>query len=349
MDGDRILLTGGTGFIGRRLLAKLLKSDCEVYLLARSGSAEKARGIIEGLGETKGRAVVVTGDVMRRGLFDGAADAGEMAEKVTKVVHLAAVYDISMPRPLGMAINYGGTENVLNFCAKAKGLERLAYAGTVAVSGRHPGIFREDDLDIGQTFRNAYDETKFLAEKLVRSRMGDIPTVIYRPTIVVGDSVTGEMDKIDGPYYALLAISKYLHLTMPDSGITKCHAAPVDFVVDAMAHLLDKPGVEGRAYCIGDKNPLTYTEFVAEVCRLWPRTKPLMTLPPKMVEMTFGIPGVSALTGIPKASFAYTYTPVEYTFDNLSAALEGSGIACPPVKSYLPVIVEYFKKELNKR
>lgn len=344
---DVVLITGGTGFIGRRLLKRLLDSDKEVWVLSRRDSVHKTEAILRSMGQTQDKWHIAQGDVMRRGLLEDRALAADLAERVTQVIHLAAVYDLTVPMALGMAVNVGGTENVLDFCQGAKRLGRLLYGSTVAISGRHPGVFREEDLDIGQRFRNAYDHTKFLAERLVRGRQDRIRTVIVRPTIVVGDSRTGEMDKVDGPYYLFRAIAMNMHLALPNPGITKCHAVPVDFVVEAIAFLLDHPKATGRTFCIGDPKAISYDEFIDLSCELWPRRKPLLKLPPWIMELNFSIPGVARILGIPKESLAYTVIPVEYTFDNLTEILTGSGIECPGIREVLPRLIEYFKAHMR--
>src|SRR5262249_28751133 len=150
---------------------------------------------------TKGRIRLVTGDITAPGLGLGTSVARAFARRLTGCFHLAAVYDLAVAKDVGTRINVEGTRNVLDFLGGASRLERLDYVSTAYVSGTAVGTYRETDLDVGQSFKNHYEETKFLAEVAVTE--SGLPAAIYRPAIVVGDSRTGETAKFDGPYFAL--------------------------------------------------------------------------------------------------------------------------------------------------
>ena len=203
---SRLLFTGYPGFLGSRLLPRILRrtDGVSATCLVQPTVTELARRRLADLElaepSLRGRVELVEGDITRADLGLGAG-LRRIASEVTGIHHLAAVYDLGVRREVGMRINLYGTRHVLDFAEACPGLERFHYVSTCYVSGRHPGIFGEEDLEKGQEFNNYYEETKYLAEVEVRDRtQGGLPATIYRPAIVVGDSETGATQKYDGPY-----------------------------------------------------------------------------------------------------------------------------------------------------
>jgi hypothetical protein len=217
-------------------------------------------------------------------------------------------------------------------------------AHTIAVVGKHQGTFREGDLDLGQSFKNNYDETKFLSEKLVRERRDSIPTIILRPTTVVGHSRTGAIEKIDGPYYALNMIARKMHRAVPNTGDIKFHFGPVDFVADAFYHLFEDEESVGKAFHLVDPAPLTYLEFFDLACATMGESKPSLKLPAPLMRPMGRLPMFEKLTGVPREAFEHSFYPIEYDMSNVAPALAKHGISCPPVPSYIGVMIEYFVK-----
>jgi thioester reductase-like protein len=200
----RYFVTGATGFIGRHLVERLLEREGDIHVLVRPGSTGKLDALLERWGRPE-RVKPVIGDLTapQLGLDDAAREA---LEGVDHVFHLAAIYDMTADEAQNAQLNVGGTQNAIDL-ANALGAARFHHASSIAVAGMHGGHFTEDDFDEGQDLTHPYHRTKFEAEKLVRERVRG-PWRIYRPAIVVGNSRTGEMDKIDGPYYFFKAIQK---------------------------------------------------------------------------------------------------------------------------------------------
>ena len=176
--------------------------------------------------------------------------------------HFAAAYELSVPRDIALRVNVEGTRHVLEACAGYPKLRRLHYVSTCFVSGRHPGVFRESDLDVGQTFNNFYEESKALAEREVRAAMaGGLPVTVYRPSVVVGDSRTGETQKYDGPYCVLqllLRQPRVAVLPVPGKPLeTSFNVVPSDFVGRALAWLSTRPGAVGLTYHLADPSPMS--------------------------------------------------------------------------------------------
>ena len=339
-------MTGGGGFIGRQILARILdRTDSDVILLERGRFRDRLNGFLDGrVGDRSQRARVrvFEGDITlpNLGLSPDALD--EFRERVTHAVHLAALYNLSIPRDAAVQINVEGTRNVLDVLQTVKRLQSFVHTSTLAVAGNHAGLFSEDDFDLGQSFRNYYEETKFLSEKLVRERAGDLPTVIIRPPVVVGDSKTGEIEKIDGPYYAFVMIKRRLHWVIPDSKGTKCHIGPVDYVADAFQALLFDEAAAGRTFLLTDPHPLTYNAFFDLACETWGRFKPLLHVPPAWLAPIARTDLFRRVVGVPYEAYLYSDNPVEYSAPKTVEALARHGIACPPVHSYIDVMIRYF-------
>ncbi|WP_264993149.1 SDR family oxidoreductase, partial [Mycobacterium montefiorense] len=230
----RYVVTGGTGFIGRRVVARLLdtRPDAEVGILVRRESLGRFEHLAIEWGE---RAKPLVGDLTELGLTDERlAELG----RVDHLVHCAAIYDVTAGEAEQRAANVEGTRAVIGLAQRLNAT--LHHVSSIAVAGDFAGEYTEDDFDVGQQLPTAYHQTKFEAELLVRSQPG-LRYRIYRPAVVVGDSRTGEMDKIDGPYYffgvlAKLAILPSLTpILLPDTGRT--NIVPVDYVVDALVAL----------------------------------------------------------------------------------------------------------------
>ena len=350
-------VTGATGFIGKRLVKRLLeRQDTEhVYALVRETSRGK-------LPETA-RLVPVTGDLTEEGLGVDPTSLGQ----VDHVVHLGAVYDLTAGDAANRVANVEGTRNVITF-ARAVKAGWLHHVSSIAVAGTYPGQFDEADFDLGQRFDSPYHATKFEAEKLVREQTS-IPFKVYRPSAVVGDSRTGEMDKIDGPYYFLPAISRLaalparLPLAGPDLGAT--NLVPVDYVVDAIDHLMHTEAPSGSTYHLASPRPQSLTEVYNSFARAAgaPRigvtlpaamTRPLNTLTKLATTGIDSLPGgraarASVLTelGVPLEVLPHMSMRVDFDTTRTTAALAGSGIELPELRDYATPIYRYWLEHLD--
>jgi nucleoside-diphosphate-sugar epimerase len=346
MSEKALFCTGAGGFIGRYLLSHYLeKQECDLYLLEHGRFRERLETFLDeeisDPGQRK-RVKVFSGDITQAGLGLEAPIADELRQRVTHAIHLAALYNLSAPRDISMRINVDGTRHLLDFLGEFRSLQRFAHASTIAVVGKYTGTYREDDLDLGQEFKNNYDETKFLSEKLVRERRDSIPTVILRPTTVVGHSRTGAIEKIDGPYYALTMIARNMHQVIPNTGDNKFHFAPVDFIADAFYYLFEDDESVGKVFHLVDPEPLTYVEFFELACATMGKAKPLLKLPVGVMRPMGSLPLFEKLTGVPPEAFRHSFYPVDYDMTNTAPVLAKHGIACPAVSSYIDVMVRYF-------
>jgi thioester reductase-like protein len=346
-----LFCTGAGGFIGRYILSHYLeKEDCDLYLLEHGRFRERLETFLdEQVSDPvkRERVKVFSGDISRAGLGLEAAIADELKQRVTHAIHLAALYNLSAPREISVRVNVDGTRHLLDFLEEIRSLQRFGHASTIAVAGKHAGTFREDDLDLGQGFKNSYDETKFLSEKLVRQRRDSIPTVILRPTTVVGHSRTGAIEKIDGPYYALNMIARNMHRVVPNTGDIKFHFGPVDFIADAFYHLFEDDDSIGKVFHLVDPEPLTYLEFFDLGCVTMGKPKPWLKLPAPLMRPMGRLPLFEKLTGVPREAFEHSFYAVDYDMTHVTPALAKHGISCPPVSTYIDVMIEYFVKHAD--
>ncbi|MBI3926697.1 MAG: SDR family oxidoreductase [Armatimonadetes bacterium] len=350
-----IFLTGYPGFLGSELLPRILarKAGARALCLVQSkflALAEQRRQLLfEAHPGLEGRIELVEGDITRPGL--GLPANGALRENVEEVYHLAALYDLGLSRHLGMRINVDGTRHTLDFASDCPGLKRFHYVSTCYVSGRHCGIYTEQDLDRGQPFNNYYEETKFLAEIEVQSRMrGGLPTTIYRPSIVTGDSHSGATQKFDGPYFFIqwLLRQPRMAAVMPvvgDPTATRVNLVPRDYVTDAMAYLSGLEQSASRVYQLADPEPLTADRLIDEVARATERHIVRVPVPLGVTKAALRhLPAISRLVRIPPDVVDYFSHPTHYTTDNTTADLKGSGIELPRLTSYLHRLVHFMRE-----
>jgi thioester reductase-like protein len=348
-----IFFTGFPGFLGVELLPRVLRrspeatATCLVQGKFAALAQQRADEIVARDPSLAGRIHLVEGDITAAGL--GLADAGSIAADTTELWHLAAVYDLSVPRDLAMRINVDGTRHVLDFAEAATGLQRFQYVSTCYVSGRYAGPFAETDLEKGQSFNNFYEETKFLAEVAVQERMRKgLPASIYRPGIVVGDSTTGATQKYDGPYYALQWLLRQPRVAvMPvagDSTAFRFNIVPRDYVIGAIDHLSGLDRSKDRVYQLADPAPLTVDDLYTEMGRATGRRLIRIPITRKMAKLSIDkVPGVYKLMRIPSSTVDYLTHPTHYLTTHAQDDLESSGVSCPSVPTYLPRLVEFMR------
>jgi thioester reductase-like protein len=345
-----ILFTGFPGFIGTRLLPRILelKPGACVECLVQEKFLPAARTAVEAIEvrhkHARGRIGLVPGDVTARDLGLTASRARQLRRHVREAYHLAAVYDLAVSREVGRRINVEGTRNVLDFLEHAPRLERLHYVSTAYVSGTARGTYRESDLDVGQGFKNFYEETKFQAEvEVARSR---VPRTIYRPGVVVGDSKTGETAKFDGPYYVLSLMEK-----LPSPGVFfrvglgngTVNIVPVDFVVEALASLSASPASAGKTYHLCDPQPHSPVEIADMFAEAIGRSFVQVPVPMRVAKALFSPTPVQRFFGMPREALDYFDDPVRHDTTQATQDLGELGIECPRLAEYIPRLVAFYR------
>lgn len=363
-------ITGATGFIGKRLVKKLLeRKGSVVYFLLRTESAAKVTDLHAYWGLTtakaRTRAVVIHGDLTLPGLGVSAADVKLLKGKVDHFHHLAAVYDLGADEDSQVAVNIDGTRNAVEL-AQAIEAGHFHHVSSIAAAGLYEGVFREDMFEEAEGLDHPYFKTKHESEKIVRKECR-LPWTVYRPAMVVGDSTTGEMDKIDGPYYFFKLIQRMRQILppwMPSVGLEggRINIVPVDFVVNALAHISHQPGTAGRCFHLVD--PVGYR--VGDVLDIFSRAAhaPRMNLFVNAALLGF-IPrgvkkGLMALApvrrvrnavmqdlGLPDDILTFINYPTRFDRRDTDAMLKGSGVECPNLKDYAWKLWDYWERHLD--
>ncbi|MBI2169908.1 MAG: SDR family oxidoreductase [Actinobacteria bacterium] len=358
------LVTGATGFLGGQLVERLLaRPNAEVHALVRPGSQSKLAAKMRRwpMGH---RVAPLLGDLSAPGLGLEPSAVERLTGRVDHLVHLAALYDMTADDATNEAVNVEGTRHVVDL-ANRLGVGCLHHVSSVAVAGHFQGVYREDMFDEGQELPSPYHRTKFEAERAVRTE-ATVPWRVYRPAVVVGHSVTGEIDKVDGPYYLfeairrLAALPSWVRIAAPDIGAT--NVVPVDFVADAMDHLLHRPGLDGQAFHLCSPRPqrvtAVFNAFAAAAGA--PRIVPLLpraTVRPaaRVGGLLARLPGAELLTdvaldqvGIPREILPHFSFPSVFDTTATQAALEGSEIEVPDLRRYAPVLWRYWEEHLDR-
>ena len=359
-------VTGATGFIGKRLVKKLLaRRNAVVYFLIRPESRDKVPDLLDFWGADEARAVPVIGDLVTPLLGVSKSDIKKLKGKVEHFFHLAAVYDLKADAESQVAINVEGTKNAV---ALANEIDAgiFQHVSSIAAAGMYEGVFREDMFEEADGLDHPYFATKHESEKIARTE-ARMPWRVYRPGLVVGDSKTGEMDKIDGPYYFFKLIQKMRELLppwMPMVGLEggRINIVPVDFVVDAIDHIAHKKGLDGQAFHLVDPTPYR----VGDVLNIFARAAhaPKFSLRVNAALLGF-VPssvkkGLLALTpvrrirnavmkdlGLPDDILTFVNYPTRFDARDTTAALKGSGIYVPRLEDYAYRLWDYWERNLD--
>lgn len=361
-------VTGATGFIGRFLVAELLKrSDARIYVLVRAGSESKFNLLCRQTGGSPEQLIAITGDLTQPQLGISAGDMARLQAQVSHFFHLAAIYDLKAPAAPQHRTNIEGTRNALH-AAEAMQAGCFHHVSSIAAAGLYPGHFMETMFDEAVGLDDPYFYTKHESEGLVR-RESKIPFRVYRPSMVVGDSRTGEMDKVDGPYYVfgimqLLAqwLPRWLPLACIEGGYF--NMVPVNFVAQAMDHIAHQPDLDGkcfhltahRNYCLGE-----LMNVVADVAHS-PRARFLLSnawldkVPGRAVKSIAATAPVRKLAevvlngfGVPVSMLSFLTYPVTFDTTQTDAALAGTGIHAPDLDTYIDKLWNYWRDHLDPK
>ena len=359
-------ITGATGFIGKRLVGKLLeRDDARIFFLVRQHDPERLQALYDYWGCDDSQVTPVVGDLTQDLLGVSAADRRKLGKKTTHFFHAAAVYDLSADAESQLKVNVEGTRQAVRF-AEAIGAKHFHLFSSIAAAGLYEGVFREDMFEQAEGLDHPYFRTKHDSEGIVRAEC-KIPWRVYRPAIVVGDSRTGEMDKIDGPYYFFKLIQKLRRLLpawMPAIGIEggRINLVPVDFVVDAVDHIAHLKGEDGRCFHLVDPRP----RRVGDVLNIFARAghAPQMSVRINAALLGF-IPkymrkGLLALTpvrrvrnvlmkelGLPDDILSFVNYPTRFDSRETERALKGTRIAVPPLEDYAWRLWDYWERHLD--
>ena len=359
-------ITGASGFIGKRLVKKLLERDGSVvFFLVRALETDAVARLQEYWGVDASRAIPVVGDLTQPMLGVSKAEAKKLSKKITHFFHLAAVYDLNADAETQQRANVDGTRNTVQF-AEAIGARHFHLFSSIASAGLFEGLFREDMFEEAENLDHPYFRTKHDSEAIVR-RECRIPWRIYRPAIVVGDSRTGEMDKIDGPYYFFKLIQKMRKLLppwMPTIGIEggRINVVPVDFVVAAVDHIAHLRNEDGKCFHLVDPSPMRVGDLLNTISRAAHAPEMAMRvnaalfgfIPRHMRKAMMALTPVRRIRqaimkdlGLPDDILTFVNYPTRFDCRETTRALQGSGIAVPPLDTYAWRLWDYWERHLD--
>lgn len=358
-------VTGATGFIGRYLVSNLLKRTGTVYVLVRKDSQKKFDAIARKSGWDAKRVVAVAGDMTKPRCGLTPTQLRNLTGKIKHFFHLAAVYDLTAGAEAQQAANIDGTRHALDLAAALK-VPLFHHTSSIAAAGLYPGIFREDMFEEAEGLDDPYLRTKHESEAMVRKETR-FKWRIYRPGMVVGHSKTGEIDKIDGPYYFFTLIKKLRELLpqwVPVLGIEggRINIVPVDFVADAMDHIAHKPKLDGHTFHLTDPEPMRVGEVLNTFCRAGHAPEMTMRLDARM--FAFVPSGIRAAVGnlppvrrfigmllrdfkIPKEVLKFITYPTRFDSRETERALKGTNIAVPRLDEYAWRLWDYWERHLD--
>ncbi|ADB50944.1 SDR family oxidoreductase [Conexibacter woesei] len=356
-----VLLTGATGFLGMELLARYLeRTDRTVYALVRASDEQEAtarlraaaREVVPWASRFDDRLVAVRADLQAPGLGLSAVQRGVLAQEVTEIVHAAASVEFTLPLDEARAINVAGTQAMLELaehCHAHGGLRGFSHVSTAYVGGTHSGTFGEDDLDLGQRFRNTYEQTKWEAERLVRSYADRLPLQIFRPSIVVGERRSGWTPAFNVIYAPLKAFAKGATLpVMPARRASPVDVVPVDYVADAIFTLAGRAGASGETYSLAaGPDASSVGELLDLSADAFERRRPL-AVAPALYRRTVHRALLHSSTGARRrwlkrseVFFPYFALRTHYDTRRAHAALTREGIHMPPLHDYFQRLVDY--------
>jgi len=344
------LMTGGTGFLGGEVLARLLERDERpVYVLVRADSDERASARLNALLESllgsaepwSHRAIAVRGDVTQAWLGMSARHRDELAERVEQIVHCAASISFTLGLAESREINVEGTRRMIQLgelCTRRGALDSFVHVSTAYVAGTHTGTFTECDLDVGQDFRNPYERTKYEAERIIRERGSGLPVQVLRPSIVVGDSTTGWTPTFNVLYGPMKAFARGAYPAIPARRSAPVDVVPVNYVADSILALAGRPGTTyhltagDRASSVGELIELGSSAASQPRPRVIPPRLYRRLIHPVLVRQG----SESRRRALRRSEVYFPYFSMRTRYENTAAreALEPLGIEVPPLRSY---------------
>jgi thioester reductase-like protein len=329
-----VLLTGATGFVGREVLSRFLaRGDGNaVYALVRAANDDDAAGRLP----AHERLTAVAGDIEQSGLGLPGETAERLRREVSIVLHCAASVSFDLPLEESRRVNVEGTRRMVEFARGCPRLERFSYVSTAYVAGEPGRLFREDELAVGQSFRNPYERSKFEAEVALRSEGADLPLQILRPSIVVGDSATGRTSSFNVLYGPLMAFARGAMRAIPARRDAPVDIVPVDYVADRVYELATN-GPNGTFHLVAGRNATTVGRLLDMSSEELGRSKPAV-LPPRLYRRWLHPLLRRRYPGLRRMEVYFPYFAMRVRFDDRRL---GPG---PRVERYFHRLVRYAER-----
>ncbi|MGA9227238.1 MAG: SDR family oxidoreductase [Mesobacillus sp.] len=350
--------TGFPGFISNQLIREVLRKNNgngKVYVLVLPSMSEKAenekKSILSDFSLAEDRFEIITGDITKNGLEIEPQKNAYLQESVTHVFHLAAIYDLAVPKDLAFLVNVEGTRNVNEWVKNLRNIKRYTYFSTAYVAGKREGVLYENELIKPDEFKNFYEETKYEAELLVDALKAEVPVTIIRPGIVKGHSRTGETIKFDGPYFIMNFIDRLSFMPfLPrlGKGDTVVNLVPVDYIIEATAYLTFAEKGAGKTYHLTDPKPYKVSELYEMMMAELMRKTPKGAIPIGLAKAGLNLRVFRKYLGVEKEALDY-FTWRGY-FDSTQAQkdLKESGIKCPDFKDGISAMTSFYKRNKHE-
>jgi len=354
--GRRILITGYPSvLLARRLLRTVLAHSAEdrVTALVAKGSLNEAEADLGRLSdEQRERVSLLVGECSDMDFGLSGRAFMDLARSIDVIHHCAFLSYAGVRRSIAERANVDGTGEVLELAEAASHLGQLVLWSSALIAGARHGRILEGELPSPPSFPSVVEETRFRAEAMVREAMDHVPTVILRPSIIVGDSRTGEIDRLEGPYLLVLLMLSSpvdLRVPLPGRGDVPLPLVPIDYVVEAGHAIANDPRAMGRTFHLVDPSPLTARRVFEHIARASGRPGPVGSLPTQLASAILRTPGLERFSHIPRAFLEQLAIDVTYDARNARELLSGTGIECPSAASYLTVMVDAVRSELERR
>lgn len=344
--------TGFPGFISCQLLRALLKKHeeidkmyCLVLPALKKDAEDKIREILQQSSARDGKIVMIEGDITRENLGIDEAVNAELRQSVTHVFHLAAIYDLAVPKEIAYRVNVDGTRHVNEWVLQLENLQRYTYFSTAYVAGTRTGLLKEDELLRPPAFKNFYEETKFAAELFVEALKKQVPVTIIRPGIVKGHSKTGETTKFDGPYFFLNFMDRLKWLPLcPKLGKKEAviNLVPIDFIVEATLYLSHAPVGVGKTYHLTDPDPYPVTEVYEMMLMEMLGKRPKWKMPLFLIRLILSLSIFRKFFRVEKETLDYLVWEGQFDASHAQRDLREANITCPDLKEQIPSMVRFY-------
>ncbi|WP_442599256.1 SDR family oxidoreductase [Neobacillus sp. D3-1R] len=358
METKSYFFTGFPGFICNQLIREVWKTnpaDKLIVLVVPSmiEKAEKERErFLNEFNLSSDRFQIVQGDITDPLIFKISENEKEQLSKdITHVFHLAAIYDLAVPKDIAYLVNVKGTDYLNQWVKQLPSLERYTYFSTAYVAGLREGILYENELVKPEKFKNFYEETKYEAELLVDDLKKDIPVTIIRPGIVKGHTQTGETIKFDGPYFILHFFNRLRFLPIiPYLGTSNAviNLVPIDYILKATTYLSFSPKGKGKTYHLTDPNPYPVTQIYKLLMNELLEKTPKGILPLNIAKFFLQFKTVQKILRVEREALDYFEWKGKFDCSNAQQDLEDSGISCPDFKEGLKAMVLFYEKNKNR-
>jgi thioester reductase-like protein len=354
-----VLLTGFPSFQARHLLEELVRPDrgdrgsTFVHAIVQAKAMARARDDLDALPhEQRARVNLIEGDAAAMDLGLSGGELRTLGREVDTIHHVAHVSYLGVDRKAAEHVNVDGVREVLEFARLCTRLKCLVAHSTAQVAGDREGLVLEGELKAGQSFHNVVEETRARGERMLRAAMDRVPIAVLRPSILVGDSTTGEIDRFDGPYLlfvVILTAPPDLAIPLPGRADAPLPLVPVDYVARAACHIGRDPRAAGRTFHLVDPSPLPARTVFEMVAQLGGRKSPRGFIPTNFARALLSAPGLERFAKSPRGLLETLGTDVAFDARNTTEILRGTDIRCPPLDSYIGRLVEYVKLRLRER